>query len=666
MRVAQALARATDEAVACCAVAHELCQLAGTSAVAIYLVGGVTEGELRLAAHAGDGSRETWSGRLALPRRAARAGRPTPATRADSHQLASVGVASRSVVAIPLACSDERLGVLVVAGEDVLPPEQTVITTVADLTSSTLSALRRLAESAEEARRDALTGLPNKRAFRELLSSTLDAGQATGSSLSLVAFDIDDFKRINDTQGHPAGDRVLRQVARVTLRALRAGEEAFRVGGEEFAIVVPESLDIAVGVAERVRRALADATRDVLPTISAGVAAIRLGSGSIDELIGAADAALYEAKRGGKNRVAAAGDVLEQPRIKRGGERSTRGLHSVALLELADVAYAWLLADKTPAHSDALVGGCHQVAQTTGSAGAAVSRVVGRRLVHQAYWPETLAGEGATSFEGVLTHAVQAPQTGVPRVVHVSSAGCPDLDLRGLREFGVASVLLIGVRSGRSPLGVVEVYARETDAFELDQIRRASLGARGLSALLVQRAHADALRARYRGSALSLAAALSENASARGQLDQLGSLCRAIASRCGVGPERAFACELAGVLAGAAGGDRRLGQRLAAALGVSRVEPVADFDDDRISALRDAAALVEIVAGSGGANIVDQLRREAAIVETVLAYRAALGRHRADSEPRVAALVELVESAGSQQAKYVVGALVQAVRGAGP
>jgi len=249
VRVAQALARATDEAVACCAVAHELCQLAGTSAVAIYLVGGVTEGELRLAAHAGDGSRETWSGRLALPRRAARAGRPTPATRADSHQLASVGVASRSVVAIPLACSDERLGVLVVAGEDVLPPEQTVITTVADLTSSTLSALRRLAESAEEARRDALTGLPNKRAFRELLSSTLDAGQATGSSLSLVAFDIDDFKRINDTQGHPAGDRVLRQVARVTLRALRAGEEAFRVGGEEFAIVVPESLDIAVGVA---------------------------------------------------------------------------------------------------------------------------------------------------------------------------------------------------------------------------------------------------------------------------------------------------------------------------------------------------------------------------------------------------------------------------------
>ena len=120
------------------------------------------------------------------------------------------------------------------------------------------------------------------------------------------------------------------------------------------------------------------------------------------------------------------------------------------------------------------------------------------------------------------------------------------------------------------------------------------------------------------------------------------------------------------MLAGAAGGDRRLGQRLAAALGVSRVEPVADFDDDRISALRDAAALVEIVAGSGGANIVDQLRREAAIVETVLAYRAALGRHRADSEPRVAALVELVESAGSQQAKYVVGALVQAVRGAGP
>ncbi len=170
---------------------------------------------------------------------------------------------------------------------------------------------------------------------------------------------------------------MLRQVARVTLRALRAGEEAFRVGGEEFAIVVPESLDVAVGVAERVRRALADATRDVLPTISAGVASICLGRGNIDELVGAADAALYEAKRGGKNRVVADGEVFEQPRIERGGrERSTRDLRSVALLELADVSYVWLLAEKTLAPRAALVAGCQHVVQTTGSSGAAVSLVV--------------------------------------------------------------------------------------------------------------------------------------------------------------------------------------------------------------------------------------------------------------------------------------------------
>jgi diguanylate cyclase (GGDEF)-like protein len=665
VRVAQALARATEQAGACCAVAHELCQLAGTSAVAVYLFGGAPEGELRLAAHAGDGLREGWSSQLTFPRRAGRAGRPTPATRVDRHQLASIGVASRSVVAIPLACKDERLGVLVVAGEDVLPPEQTVITTVADLASSTLSTLRRLAESAEEARRDALTGLPNKRAFRELLSSTRAAGQAADSSVSLVAFDIDNFKRINDTQGHPAGDRVLRQVARVTLRALRAGEEAFRVGGEEFAIVVPESLEVAVGVAERIRRALADATRDVLPTISAGVASIGLGSGNVDELIASADAALYEAKRGGKNRVVAAGDVLEQPRIERGRERPTRGLRSVALLELADVAYAWLLAEKTPSPQAALVGGCHHVVQTTGSAGASVSLAVGRLLVSQAYWPETPGGSGAITFEGVLTHAAQAPQAGAPRVVRVAAAGYQDIDLRGLREFGLASVLLLGVRSGRSTIGVVEVYARELDAFEPDQVQRASLGARGLSALLVQRAHGDALRDRYRSSALSLAAALSENASALEQLDQLGSLCRAIASSCGVEAERAFACELAGVLAGAAGGDRRLGRKFATGLGGGRVETTTDLEDDRVGALRDTAALVETVVGTGASNSVGHLRLEAGIVETVLAYRAALLRHRADSEPRVRAVMELVESARSQQAKQVVGALVQVVRGAG-
>jgi hypothetical protein len=108
VRAALALARATEQAVACCPVAHELCQLAGTSAVAVYLLGGEPEGELRLAAHAGDGRREGWSSQLTFPRRAARAGRPTPATRVDRHQFASIGVTSRSVVAVPLACREDN------------------------------------------------------------------------------------------------------------------------------------------------------------------------------------------------------------------------------------------------------------------------------------------------------------------------------------------------------------------------------------------------------------------------------------------------------------------------------------------------------------------------------------------------------------------------------
>jgi two-component system, cell cycle response regulator len=156
----------------------------------------------------------------------------------------------------------------------------------------------------ELGRRDALTGLPNRRTFDEHLDSLFAPGRATDQPFALVLFDIDHFKQVNDTRGHDAGDQVLRDVATIAQRRMRAGEQIFRIGGEEFAIVIGGDRDAAVIVAERVRVAVE--SESDLPTLSAGVAAFPQDAHTRDQLFQEADRALYAAKLGGRNTVSLA------------------------------------------------------------------------------------------------------------------------------------------------------------------------------------------------------------------------------------------------------------------------------------------------------------------------------------------------------------------------
>jgi diguanylate cyclase (GGDEF)-like protein len=172
------------------------------------------------------------------------------------------------------------------------------------------------------ARRDPLTGLPNRRAFDEWLAAaasdanTADAAEGKPRRLSLIAVDIDHFKPFNDHYGHPAGDACLRQVAACLREQLRDHSDLVaRVGGEEFAVLLPgASIDDAIVIAERFRAAVADmevphAKADVsgMVTISAGVAtAPGLGTLQVQAMILRADAALYAAKQAGRNQVRAA------------------------------------------------------------------------------------------------------------------------------------------------------------------------------------------------------------------------------------------------------------------------------------------------------------------------------------------------------------------------
>jgi diguanylate cyclase (GGDEF)-like protein len=163
---------------------------------------------------------------------------------------------------------------------------------------------------------DELTGLVNRRRFLDALRSEIAKGQRLGARLSVVLTDLDDFKLINDSFGHHAGDEVLLAFADLLRAHGRDVDVAARLGGEEFAILLPETgVEGAFAVAERLRHSLSDRRirigekKDVTVTASFGVAEHEEGQ-SVDELLRAADSALYRAKELGKNRVEGA---VEQP-----------------------------------------------------------------------------------------------------------------------------------------------------------------------------------------------------------------------------------------------------------------------------------------------------------------------------------------------------------------
>ncbi len=164
---------------------------------------------------------------------------------------------------------------------------------------------------------DGLTGVHNRRYFDH--RSLIEFSQAVRHRypLACLFLDIDHFKAINDGQGHPAGDEVLRQVGGLILRSLRTGDLAARYGGEEFVVLLPRTdLAGACEVAERIRLMVQEAPfvtpegGTVSATLSVGLAMLAPGATSFADLLAAADRALYEAKRGGRNRTVAEGGNL--------------------------------------------------------------------------------------------------------------------------------------------------------------------------------------------------------------------------------------------------------------------------------------------------------------------------------------------------------------------
>ncbi|MFQ3786241.1 GGDEF domain-containing protein [Halomonas sp. A29] len=186
--------------------------------------------------------------------------------------------------------------------------EQILIGTVRDITEQKRLELR----LRQLSRTDELTALFNRRYFMQRLVQELARYRRYDRPTSVVLFDFDYFKRINDTHGHPAGDQVLMSVGKLLREKLRTNDIPARLGGEEFALLLPETaLEEAVGVAEKVRQLVLEQTftseegHSFSTSITCGVSSFHGPEETVEAILHRADQNLYQGKRAGRNRVVA-------------------------------------------------------------------------------------------------------------------------------------------------------------------------------------------------------------------------------------------------------------------------------------------------------------------------------------------------------------------------
>jgi diguanylate cyclase (GGDEF)-like protein len=236
---------------------------------------------------------------------------------------------ARNVVVVPLVADGDALGIALAEwgrGPRAQIPAVTV-ETLAQSASQAAIALRNaalLSEVEHLATRDGLTGLSNRRLFEETLQREVARSHRRKAPLALVVLDVDHFKDVNDTVGHQAGDEVLREVAQAMVGHTKASDLPARYGGDEFVVLLPDCTAAdALVVAERLRAAVAHEVSAVPVTVSAGVGAMPDNAGDGERLVAAADAALYAAKREGRDRSVAStraaepGEAPAHPALRR-------------------------------------------------------------------------------------------------------------------------------------------------------------------------------------------------------------------------------------------------------------------------------------------------------------------------------------------------------------
>ncbi len=229
-------------------------------------------------------------------------------------------IRSRSFLLVPVKIEGERFARAIIAAdrkykqEDVTGDDLVSLEILADIASTTLARLQLEKRLEILATTDGLTGLLNRRTWMEVAEQELRRAQRYKYPFSIIMIDIDDFKNVNDTWGHQAGDRVLETIGAIMRKNSRKVDLPGRYGGEEFVVLLPHTQGVkAFTVADRMRRAIEKANMEIPTVVTAtfGVSWFNpeRPDSSLDELLLKADRALYHGKRMGKNRVVASWEI---------------------------------------------------------------------------------------------------------------------------------------------------------------------------------------------------------------------------------------------------------------------------------------------------------------------------------------------------------------------
>jgi diguanylate cyclase (GGDEF)-like protein len=218
-------------------------------------------------------------------------------------------IAPHGRIAIPLKAAGRIVGILAIYAETGTELSERMIhllATIGRQIGTAIDNARLYEETKNSSLHDALTGMPNRRLMEIQFAKAFEAARRYGEDLSAIMLDIDLFKSYNDTLGHAEGDKLLVRLAGILMRDIRCTDYVFRYGGEEFLVILPRTNPRAAReVAERLRKTVEAETGS---TVSLGVASLDDSMPDKEELIREADAALYRAKRHGRNRVEATGD----------------------------------------------------------------------------------------------------------------------------------------------------------------------------------------------------------------------------------------------------------------------------------------------------------------------------------------------------------------------
>jgi len=214
-----------------------------------------------------------------------------------------------NLIILPLVFQQESFGYVAFDADNLEP-----CATIARQLAATIKTSRLHAQVTELSLRDPLTGIHNRRYFDLFLNSEVNRSRRLGKGMAIIILDIDHFKKYNDTHGHPAGDKVIQNVATCISEGRRNADVAARIGGEEFAIILPETqVEGALIVAEKIREAIRISPSFENPvTVSIGISTFTKKGIKVEELVKQADLALYQAKQTGRNRICIFGGD-EQP-----------------------------------------------------------------------------------------------------------------------------------------------------------------------------------------------------------------------------------------------------------------------------------------------------------------------------------------------------------------